>query len=71
MKVKLNFAILPAFFLDIADGLKQMPDVRTPTHQYFHTLLLVSLVVLQEIGGRRKAPVLNMPNLIDDLHLLN
>lgn len=46
MKVELNFAILPAFFLYIADGLEQMPDVRTPTHQHFHSLLFVPLVVL-------------------------
>ena len=71
MKIKLNFAILSAFFLDIADGLEQMPDVRTPAHQYFHALLLILLVVLQKIGGRRKTPVLNMPYLVDDLHLLN
>lgn len=71
MEVELNFAVLPAFFLDIADSLEQMPDVRTPTHQYFHTLLFVPLVILQKIGGRGKTPVLNMSYLVDDLHLLN
>jgi len=37
----------------------------------FPEWLLLPQLVLQQIGGRGKAPVLNMSYLVDDLHLLN